>query len=73
MFFTNTPLRLKGIDREALMKHLESKGIPTMVYYPFPLHVQQAFRYLGYHENDFPVPEELCRTVLSLAHAYGTR
>lgn len=64
--FHQYTLRLKGIDREALMKHLESKGIPTMVYYPFPLHVQQAFRYLGYHENDFPVTRELCKSVLSL-------
>jgi UDP-2-acetamido-2-deoxy-ribo-hexuluronate aminotransferase len=59
-------LRLKGIDRESLMKHLESDGIPSMVYYPYPLHLQQAFRYLGYHEQDFPVSCELCNTVLSL-------
>jgi UDP-2-acetamido-2-deoxy-ribo-hexuluronate aminotransferase len=59
-------LRLKDIDRESLMKHLESKGIPSMVYYPFPLHLQQAFRYLGYQEQDFPVSRELCNTVLSL-------
>ena len=37
-----------------------------MVYYPVPLHLQKAFRYLGYHEGDFPVSEQLCRTVLSL-------
>jgi dTDP-4-amino-4,6-dideoxygalactose transaminase len=64
--FHQYTLRLKDIDREALMKHLESKGIPSMVYYPVPLHVQQAFRYLGYQEGDFPVSEKLCKTVLSL-------
>jgi UDP-2-acetamido-2-deoxy-ribo-hexuluronate aminotransferase len=64
--FHQYTLRLKGIDREALMKHLESKGIPSMIYYPVPCHTQQAFKYLGYHEGDFPVSEELCRSVLSL-------
>ena len=48
------------------MKHLESKGIPSMIYYPVPCHLQKAFQYLGYHEGDFPVSEELCETVLSL-------
>ena len=37
-----------------------------MVYYPGPLHLQEAYRYLGYGENDFPVTTELCREVLSL-------
>ena len=59
-------LRLHGIDRDALKKHLESKGIPSMVYYPVPAHLQHAFRYLGHAEGDFPVSEMLCKTVLSL-------
>ena len=37
-----------------------------MIYYPVPLHRQQAFKYLGLEDKDFPVTEELCRTVLSL-------
>jgi dTDP-4-amino-4,6-dideoxygalactose transaminase len=37
-----------------------------MVYYPGPLHMQQAYRNLGYGENDFPVTSSLCREVLSL-------
>jgi len=37
-----------------------------MIYYPVPLHRQQAFKYLGFEDKDFPVTEELCRTVLSL-------
>jgi dTDP-4-amino-4,6-dideoxygalactose transaminase len=59
-------LKLNGIDRDALKKHLESKGIPSMVYYPVPAHLQQAFRYLGHGEGDFPVSEMLCKSVLSL-------
>jgi dTDP-4-amino-4,6-dideoxygalactose transaminase len=37
-----------------------------MVYYPVPLHRQQAFKYLGLEDKDFPATEELCRSVLSL-------
>ena len=59
--FHQYTLKLNGIDREALMKYLESKGIPSMIYYPVPCHLQQAFSYLGYQEGDFPVSEKLCR------------
>jgi dTDP-4-amino-4,6-dideoxygalactose transaminase len=64
--FHQYTLKLDGLFREALMKHLESKGIPSMIYYPVPCHIQQAFRHLDYHEGDFPASEKLCRTVLSL-------
>jgi len=37
-----------------------------MVYYPGPLHLQEAYGYLGYGKNDFPVTTELCKQVLSL-------
>jgi dTDP-4-amino-4,6-dideoxygalactose transaminase len=59
-------LKLSGVNRDELKKYLESQGIPSMVYYPVPAHMQQAFQYLGHHEGDFPVSEALCRTVLSL-------
>ncbi len=52
--------------RDELKKHLESKGIPTMIYYPVPLHLQEAYRSYGSGEGSFPVTEELSRTVLSL-------
>jgi UDP-2-acetamido-2-deoxy-ribo-hexuluronate aminotransferase len=42
------------------------KGIPSMIYYPVPLHMQNAYQYLGYRKGDFPVTEALCETVLSL-------
>lgn len=64
--FHQYTIRLDGINREALMKYLEIKGIPSMVYYPVPCHLQQAFRYLGYSQGDFPVSEALCQTVVSL-------
>jgi dTDP-4-amino-4,6-dideoxygalactose transaminase len=37
-----------------------------MVYYPMPLHLQEAYEYLGYKKGDFPVAEELSEQVLSL-------
>lgn len=64
--FHQYTLKIKGLDRNALQEYLKSKGIPAMVYYPVPLHLQNAYKNLGYMENDFPVSEELCKTVLSL-------
>lgn len=64
--FHQYTLKLKGINREALIKHLESKGIPSMVYYPYPSHLQLAFGFLGHKKGDFPVTEQLCESVLSL-------
>ncbi len=55
-----------GTRRDALKKFLEEKGIPSMVYYPVPGHLQKAFEYLGYRKGDFPVSELLCESVLSL-------
>jgi UDP-2-acetamido-2-deoxy-ribo-hexuluronate aminotransferase len=52
--------------RDELKKFLETKNIPSMVYYPGPLHLQNAYSFLGYKENDFPVTAELCKKVLSL-------
>lgn len=37
-----------------------------MVYYPVPLHLQNAYKYLNYKEGDFPITEQLCKSVISL-------
>jgi dTDP-4-amino-4,6-dideoxygalactose transaminase len=52
--------------RDDLIKYLDEHKIPSMIYYPVSLHLQQAYRYLGYKESDFPVSGTLCREVLSL-------
>lgn len=52
--------------RDALRQHLQRHGIPSVVYYPLPVHLQPAYAYLGYRAGQFPVAERLCRTVLSL-------
>lgn len=59
-------LRLRGVDRDVLRAKLGEKGIPAMVYYPVPLHMQKAYRDERYAEGDFPVAECLAGCVLSL-------
>ena len=56
----------KGIDRDQVQKKLKAAGIPSMVYYPVPIHEQKAFAGLDYKTGDFPVAEKLAQTVLSL-------
>ena len=53
-------------NRDKVQKKLQDKGIPTAIYYPVSLHLQECFRYLNYKENDFPVAEEASNCVLSL-------
>lgn len=53
-------------DRDALQHYLTAAGIPTMIYYPIPLHLQPAYADLGYQEGDCPVAEQLASEVLSL-------
>lgn len=64
--FHQYTIRLRNSDRDKLKTFLESREIPSMIYYPVPLHLQKAFAGLGYKEGDFPVTEELCKTVISL-------
>lgn len=52
--------------RDKLQRFLSEKGIPSMIYYPVPLHLQEAYQYLGYKKGDFPIAEELSEQVLSL-------
>lgn len=64
--FHQYTLKVKNGKRDDLRKFLESKKIPSMIYYPGPLHIQEAYRYLGYSESAFPVTSALCKEVLSL-------
>jgi UDP-2-acetamido-2-deoxy-ribo-hexuluronate aminotransferase len=52
--------------RDELKKYLEAQGIPTMIYYPMPLHFQKAYRQAGVEEGSFPVTESLSKSVISL-------
>lgn len=53
-------------NRDEVIKHLNANGIPTAVHYPVPVHLQEAYRYLGYNEGDFPVSEKTAREIMSL-------
>lgn len=64
--FHQYTVRIKNGLRDDLKKYLEEHKIPSMIYYPGPLHMQEAYRYLGYRESDFPVTNALCKEVLSL-------
>jgi dTDP-4-amino-4,6-dideoxygalactose transaminase len=64
--FHQYTLTLNGIDREKLREHLASKGVPSNVYYPIPVHLQKAYRHSRYAEGSLPVTEHLCKNVLSL-------
>ncbi len=57
---------LQDADRDRLREYLRSKEIPVMVYYPLPLHLQDAYKDLGYHKGDFPVTESLSENVFSI-------
>ena len=57
--------------RSAAMVALKAAGIPTAIYYPTPLHLQQAFANLGYKAGDFPVSEHASERIFSLPfHPY---
>lgn len=62
--FHQYTLRVK--QRDELKNFLEKRGIPTMIYYPIPLHLQAAYRVRGFEQGAFPVAEQLSKTVLSL-------
>lgn len=64
--FHQYTLKVKPEERDSLREHLENEGIPSMIYYPVPLHVQKAYLHLGYRTDEFPVTTRLCSEVLSL-------
>lgn len=53
-------------DRDNFMKYCESLGIGLKIHYPQPPHLSEAYEYLGYHVNDFPITEKMANHVVSL-------
>ncbi len=64
--FHQYTLKIDGGRRNDLRECLENEGIPSMIYYPVPLHMQKAYLHLGYNADDFPVTSRLSEEVLSL-------
>jgi UDP-2-acetamido-2-deoxy-ribo-hexuluronate aminotransferase len=65
--FHQYTVKLKdSADRDKLKSFLLSKGIPSMVYYPVPLHLQEAFKTPAKDVGDYPITESLCLRVISL-------
>ncbi len=64
--FHQYTLQLKNVDRSALREFLSANGVPAMIYYPIPLHMQKAYTDARYKAGDFPVTEVLCASVISL-------
>jgi UDP-2-acetamido-2-deoxy-ribo-hexuluronate aminotransferase len=64
--FHQYTIRVPAEDRYALREYLQEKGIPSMIYYPVPLHLQNAYTDLGYRRGAFPVTEKASAEVLSL-------
>ncbi|MEE3224327.1 MAG: DegT/DnrJ/EryC1/StrS family aminotransferase [Bacteroidota bacterium] len=64
--FHQYTLRLQGVDRDALVKHLNANDIPCGVYYPIPLHKQKAYADARYNEDDFTITNQLVKEVISL-------
>jgi dTDP-4-amino-4,6-dideoxygalactose transaminase len=57
---------VRSPHRAQLQSHLQSAGVPTIVHYPIPPHLQGAYRELGFGRGNFPITERIHDTILSL-------
>ena len=57
---------VRAKDRASMVAKLSEQAIPTAVHYPMPLHLQEAFIYLGYKAGDFPISERVSEEIMSL-------
>lgn len=53
-------------QRDALQEYLTREGVGTLIHYPIPPHMQEAYKELGFGKGDFPLAEEIADTCLSL-------
>lgn len=58
------PIRIE--NRDKVYDSLREKGIGTIIHYPIPLHLQEAYQELGYKEGDFPIAEKIAKEIISL-------
>ena len=53
-------------ERDRLIEYLNEKGIGTIIHYPIPPHLAEAYQHLGHKDGDFPITENYAKTVLSI-------
>lgn len=53
-------------ERDALRSYLNECGVPTLIHYPTPIHLQEAYRSLGFGEGSFPNVERAAKEIISL-------
>ena len=66
VFHQYTLVLTDKINREKFQLYLKGNGIPTMIYYPIPLHLQEAYKTNDLSIGSFPITESLCKNVISL-------
>ncbi len=57
---------IRAMERDGLKAHLDKAGITTLMHYPVPVHLQEAYKDLGYRVGDLPVTEATVKEILSL-------
>lgn len=55
-----------SLNRDTVIELLKAAGIPSQIYFPIPLHLQPAFKFLGLEKGSFPISEKVCSEILSL-------
>ncbi len=59
-------IQVEDSIRDKLIEHLNARGIGAQIHYPIPIHLQKAYRHLGYKVGSFPVAEKLAKRIISL-------
>jgi dTDP-4-amino-4,6-dideoxygalactose transaminase len=57
---------VRSKNRDALQKYLKGQGVSTIVHYPVPPHLQEAYKDMEQPEGSFPITESIHREILSL-------
>jgi len=57
---------IRSKKRDELQEYLKSKGVGTLIHYPLPIHLQEAYKNLGYKKGDFPIAEKIANEIMSL-------
>ncbi|WP_420316465.1 DegT/DnrJ/EryC1/StrS family aminotransferase [Ekhidna sp.] len=64
--FHQYTIKVEAQRRNEFIAYLKDAGVPTQIYYPIPIHMNEAYEYLGYKGGDLPITEKLSESVFSL-------